>query len=67
MILRMQYLERIRPLYDSELIKVAAGVRFSTTCIAPESLRRLGFAHWAPDSLFASVQLKSVVSSFDAL
>jgi hypothetical protein len=32
-----------------------------------ESLRRLGFAHWAPDPLFASVQLKSVVSSFDAL
>lgn len=35
--------------------------------LSDESLRRLGFAHWAPDSLFASVQLKSVVSSFDAL
>lgn len=35
--------------------------------LGDESLRRLGFAHWAPDPLFASVQLKSVVSSFDAL
>ena len=35
--------------------------------LGDESLRRLGFAHWAPDSLFASVQLKSVVSSFEAL
>lgn len=35
--------------------------------LGDESLRRLGFAHWAPDPLFASVQLKSVVSLFDAL
>ena len=35
--------------------------------LSDESLRRLCFAHWVPDSLFASVQLKSVVSSFEAL
>ena len=35
--------------------------------LSDDSSLRLGFAHWAPDSLFASVQLKSVVSSFDAL
>jgi len=35
MILRTQYLERIRPFYDSELIKVITGMRFSTDCIAP--------------------------------
>lgn len=35
--------------------------------LSDESLCRLGLVHWAPDSLFASVQLKSVVSSFDAL
>ena len=34
--------------------------------LSDESLRRLGFAHWAPDPLFASVQPKSVVSAFDA-
>lgn len=30
--------------------------------LGDESLCRLGFAHWAPGPLFASVQLKSVVS-----
>lgn len=60
------------PKYVVSMDPVAVG-RNSITRLRPtdflsdESLRRLGFAHWAPDPLFASVQLKSVVSSFDAL
>lgn len=34
--------------------------------LGDESLCRLGFAHWAPGPLFAPMQLKSAISSFDA-
>ena len=59
------------PKYVVSMDPVAVG-RNGITRLRPigflgdESLRRLGFAHWAPDPLFASVQPKSVVSAFDA-
>lgn len=59
------------PKYVVSMDPVAVG-RNGITHVRPigflgdESLCRLGFAHWALDSLFASVQLKSVISSFDA-